>query len=63
MGRDRATKPTRDRKIQMAEGGLVVKNWLVLSDTAAELKVVSRASGQIRTIKKDPSGGNRKRSR
>lgn len=63
MRRNRATKPTRDQKILMAAAGLVVKNWLVLSDTAAELKVASRTSGQIRTIKKDPSGGNRKRSR
>ncbi len=52
MGRSRATKPTRGQKIQMAAAGLVIKNWLVLSDTAAELKVVSRGSGQVRIIKK-----------
>ena len=63
MGRNRATKPTRDQKIQMVAGGLVVKNWLVLSDTAAELKVVSRASGQSKRTHPAATGrgpGNKK---
>lgn len=63
MGRSRAAKPTREQKILMAAAGLVIKNWLVLSDTVAELRVVSRGSGRVRTIKKDLPGGNQERSR
>ena len=62
MGRSRAVRPTREQKILMAAAGLVIKNWLVLSDTASELRVVSRGSGRVRTIKKDLPGGNRERS-
>lgn len=52
MGRSRATKPTRSQKVLMAKAGLVVVNWLVLRETEAELRLVSRGSGVRRTIKK-----------
>lgn len=62
MGRSKAARPTRKQKILIVGAGLIAKDWLVLSDAAAELQIVSRGSGQIRTIKKDLSGGNQKRS-
>lgn len=54
MGRSRAVKPTLAQKKLMTEAGLIVKNWLVLREDAEELRLVSRASGRSRTIKKPP---------
>lgn len=62
MGRSRAAKPTRDQKILMSKSGLEANNWLVLEETMAELRLVSRGAGMRRTIKKDHHGGNRRRS-
>lgn len=42
------------QKKLMAEAGLVPRNWLVLREDAEELRLVSRASGRSRTIKKAP---------
>lgn len=36
----------------MSKAGLMVNNWLVLEETKAELRLVSRGSGIRRTIKK-----------
>lgn len=52
MGRSRATKPTRNQKILMSKAGLMVNNWMVLEETKAELRLVSRGAGIRRTIKK-----------
>ena len=52
MGKSKAVKPTRDQKGIMQAAGLIWKNWLVLSDTADELHVVSRGSEQTRVLKK-----------
>ena len=54
MGRSRATKPTRAQKVLISAAGLVVRNWLVLSDTETELRLVSRRSGSTRIIRKGP---------
>ena len=54
MGRSRAVKPTRAQKVLISAAGLVVRNWLVISDTEAELRLVSRRSGATRVIKKGP---------
>lgn len=54
MGRSRAVKPTLAQKKLMTEAGLIVKNWLVLREDAEELRLVSRASGKSRSIKKPP---------
>ncbi len=52
MGRSRATKPTRAQKALISAAGLVVRSWLVISDTPEELRLVSRRSGETRVIKK-----------
>lgn len=52
MGKSNTTKPTRSQKILMDKSGLIVRNWLVLQETDSELKLVSRATGRSRTIKK-----------
>ena len=54
MGRSGAVKPTRAQKVLISTAGLVVRNWLVISDTEAELRLVSRRSGATRVIKKGP---------
>ena len=54
MGRNKAVKPTRAQKVLMSDAGLAVKNWLVMSETDEELRVVSRSSGRFRSIKKSP---------
>ncbi len=54
MGGNKAVKPTRAQKILMSDAGLVVKNWLVMSETAEELRVVHRSSGRFQSIKKSP---------
>lgn len=60
MGRGRAVRPTLAQKKLMAEAGLIVKNWLVLRDDAEELRLVSRASGRSRIIKKAPAPASRR---
>lgn len=52
MGKSKARKPTREQKRWISAAGLVVKNWLVLSDTPEEMKLVNRGSGRNRKIKK-----------
>ena len=54
MGRSRAEKPTRAQKALISAAGLVVRSWLVISDTPEELRLVSRRSGATRVIKKGP---------
>lgn len=54
MGRSRAVKPTRAQKVLISAAGLVVRSWLVISDTPEELRLVSRRSGATRVIKKGP---------
>lgn len=54
MGRSRAVKPTRDQKALISAAGLEVRNWLVLAETPAELRLVSRRTGATRIIKKAP---------
>ena len=60
MGRSRAVRPTLAQKKLMAEAGLVPRNWLVLRDDATELRLVSRASGRSRSIKKSPSPASKR---
>lgn len=60
MGRSRAVKPTLGQKKLMTEARLIVKNWLVLREDAEELRLVSRASGRSRTIKKAPAPASRR---
>ena len=58
MGKSKAEKPTRGQKVIIAEAGLIWKNWLILSETAEELHIISRGSGQSRTLKKPLRGGH-----
>lgn len=48
----RAVRPTLQQKKIIAKNNLVVDNWLVSKDTNSELKLVSKATGKTRTIKK-----------
>ena len=52
MGKSKATKPTRDQKAVIMAAGLIWQNWLVLSESDAELHIVSRGAGVSRTLKK-----------
>ena len=60
MGRSRAVKPTLKQKKLIDEAGLIPRNWLVLRDDVAELRVVNRLSGKSRCIKKSPRAGKQK---
>ena len=51
-------KPTRNQKALMSKAGLAVNNWLVLEETKAELRLVSRGAGVRRTIKKSLTNAN-----
>lgn len=63
MGRSKAVKPTRDQKALISAAGLEVRNWLVISDTPEELRLVSRRSGATRVIKKEPAGIGKRNGR
>lgn len=57
-----AIKPTLSQKKRIEASGLVWKNWLVLAETPAELRIVSKGTGQTRRIKKEsPATANSKR--
>lgn len=45
-------KPTREQKEIMSKAGLVPGNWNVITDNKAEMEVISKRSGQRRTLKK-----------
>lgn len=46
----------------MSKAGLMVNNWLVLEETKAELRLVSRGTGVRRTIKKSLTDANQLRT-
>lgn len=48
----RAKKPTLKEKKEMVEAGLIWKNWLVLEFGETTMKLVNRASGKIRKVKR-----------
>lgn len=52
MGKSRATKPTHDQKVVIADAGLIWQNWLVVSESDKALHIVSRGTGESRTLKK-----------
>ncbi len=52
MGRSEAAKPTRDQKEVIMTAGLIWSDWLVLSESDEELHIVSRGTGESRTLKK-----------
>ena len=62
MGKNKAVKPTLAQKKLMTEAGLIANNWLVMSDTPEELRLVSRNSGRFRSIKKSPVPASRRGS-
>lgn len=47
-----AKRPTREQKEIMSEAGLVPENWNVITDNKAEMEVISKRSGQRRTVAK-----------
>ena len=49
----RGVRPTRKQKILMKEWHIDPENWLVVRETAEELVIVHRLSGQERYIIKD----------
>ena len=51
MGKSKAAKPTRDQKAVIMAAGLNWSDWLVLSETDEELHIVSRGTGESRTLK------------
>lgn len=53
MGKTKAKKPTREQKKFIAGHRLIPDNWLVLSDTDTEMRLVSRGNGRNYRIKKD----------
>lgn len=64
MGKKQALSPNLIQKRFISGAGLNCRDWLVIGETAAELKIVSRATGDIRTIKKTaPAGKLTKRSK
>lgn len=60
----RAIKPTLAQKKLMEADGLIWRNWLVVAETPAELRLASKGTGQIRRIKKEsPATANSRRFR
>lgn len=43
-------KPTKKQKVAISAAKLDAKNWLVRSDAAGQLTIVSKAAGQVRRI-------------
>lgn len=62
MGKNKAVKPTLAQKKLISAAGLVVRNWLVMSETEEELRIVHRTSGRFRSIKKSPLPGSKRDS-
>lgn len=60
MGKNKAVKPTLAQKKLMSEAGFIINNWLVMSETDEELRLVSQNSGRFRSIKKSPVQGSRR---
>lgn len=52
MGRSKVAKPTRNQKEVIMAAGLIWSDWLVLSESDEELHIVSRGTGESRTLKK-----------
>lgn len=52
MGKSKARRPTDEQVMIIAKNGLMVKDWLVLWESADKLCLVHRASGQSRKIEK-----------
>ncbi|MGN0423082.1 MAG: DUF6906 family protein [Lachnospiraceae bacterium] len=50
--RIKAVKPTRRQMMIMGKAGLVIRNWLVLEETNAKLRLVGLKCGVNRVIKK-----------
>lgn len=55
----RAVKPTYKQKVIMNNQNLKVKDWLVSKETEIELKLVNKASGKTRTLKKLAMAGTK----
>ena len=55
----RAVKPTYKQKVIMNNQNLKVKDWLVSIETEIELKLVNKASGKTRTLKKLAKAGTK----
>lgn len=62
MGKKKAVKPTLTQKKLMSEAGLIVNNWLVMSESDEELRLVSQNFGRFRSIKKSPVPASRRGS-
>ena len=52
-----AKRPTAAQKAVIAAHGLVVKNWLVISDAAETLVVIHRDTDTVRYLKKPERQG------
>lgn len=50
MGKSKAKRPTDDQAMIIAKNGLLVKDWLVLWESADKLCLVHRSSGHCRKI-------------
>lgn len=50
MGRSRASRPTLAQKKWISAAGLQARNWLVLYETAEEMKLVHKGTGKSRII-------------
>lgn len=62
MGKNKAVKPTLAQKKLISAAGLNFWNWLVMSETEEELRLISRSSGRFRSIKKNPLPGSKRGS-
>lgn len=52
MGKSKARRPTDEQVMIIAKNGLMVKDWLVLWESADKLCLVHRSSGNCRKISK-----------
>ena len=52
MGRARVRNPTLAQKKLISAAGLIARNWYVLSETDAELHLVSKGTGRSRKVRK-----------
>lgn len=53
MGKVKAQKPTQKQKVHISAAGKNPKDFLILEETATEIKAVYRGSGDVIIFKKE----------
>lgn len=52
MKNNNARKPTKKQRILLGKYGFHYEDWLVMTDSKSEIKVINRHTGTVRTLEK-----------